>query len=292
MAERQVVIYRILHRPTGRCYVGSTVNFGTRKREHLRLLRCRKHHSPFLQKAWQDGSEDDFCFEIIESCLESQRVIREQHHIDNLGAEFNYGPVLGSGMPRPTPWMIGNRNGVGNRSRAGQRRGEEERMKVSKALKGRKQSANHRAARSNGMRGNKNGAGKRSAEFKEKMRQANLGRPAPWAAANARRSAAKRAIVPLAKEMDEIERAYLAGLLDTRVGGIYWPRGEESTTIRLVFRTPNKGLVSRIMEMTGTGRPTKVGWEANSDAARSVLRQLLPQLIAKRNLAERALQSG
>lgn len=58
-------IYSIQHKPSGKLYIGSSVNFTQRWASHITLLVMNKHHSPELQQLWNGGSPEDFTFEII-----------------------------------------------------------------------------------------------------------------------------------------------------------------------------------------------------------------------------------
>ena len=44
-------IYRILCIPTGKSYIGQTIDINRRKHEHFSTLRRNKHENPKLQKA-------------------------------------------------------------------------------------------------------------------------------------------------------------------------------------------------------------------------------------------------
>jgi group I intron endonuclease len=90
------IIYKISRIDTDQCYVGHTVEQPRRWWEHRNLLRGRKHHSPYLQSAWNKYGEDAFLFEVVEECLDEDKVVREQYWIDNLNSCFNSAPAAGS----------------------------------------------------------------------------------------------------------------------------------------------------------------------------------------------------
>lgn len=54
-------IYCIKNTATGKVYVGSSVNIHARWKTHQSSLRLKKHHSPYLQRAWDKYGAD--CFE-------------------------------------------------------------------------------------------------------------------------------------------------------------------------------------------------------------------------------------
>lgn len=58
-------IYAIIHRDSGRWYVGQSKNIGKRWRVHRIDLRRGSHHSVPLQRAWDKYGEDAFDFELL-----------------------------------------------------------------------------------------------------------------------------------------------------------------------------------------------------------------------------------
>jgi len=84
-----------------KCYVGSATNILDRWSNHLQGLRANKHHSIKLQRAWNKYGEDSFDFEIIESIkfeYKSSKIAAEQHYIDFLDSYhngYNSAPIAG-----------------------------------------------------------------------------------------------------------------------------------------------------------------------------------------------------
>jgi group I intron endonuclease len=60
--NKQAAVYAIKNIVTGQSYVGSTVSWRHRKACHLHLLRKGKHHSVWLQRAWDKYGSDAFVF--------------------------------------------------------------------------------------------------------------------------------------------------------------------------------------------------------------------------------------
>lgn len=91
--SRTPSIYQIRHIESGKVYVGSAAEPRKRYAIHLTLLRKGRHHSRYLQNAWNKYGEDAFVFEIIEPVLFVEDLItREQYWIDGLRAsERKYG---------------------------------------------------------------------------------------------------------------------------------------------------------------------------------------------------------
>jgi hypothetical protein len=76
-------IYKILNTVTNKVYIGSTFDFKTRKRIHLKDLRNNKHHSKYLQNSYNKYGEDIFVFEILEIIEDnSNLLIKEQYWIN------------------------------------------------------------------------------------------------------------------------------------------------------------------------------------------------------------------
>lgn len=82
-------IYKIEHRDSGRCYIGSAIDIGRRVSHHRCLLKRGKHHSRFLQASWDKYGADSFTFSTV--CLYDEHLLLhvEQRFIDILSPEFN-----------------------------------------------------------------------------------------------------------------------------------------------------------------------------------------------------------
>lgn len=90
-------IYQIRRIATEQCYVGHTVKqVELRWAAHLVLLSAGKHHSRYLQCAWDKYGMAHFNFELIEQCDDADKLLREQYYIDNLDSCFNTAKVAGS----------------------------------------------------------------------------------------------------------------------------------------------------------------------------------------------------
>lgn len=82
-------IYTIENRENGHTYVGSAVDFAARRRLHLHLLRHDKHHSPYLQRAFNKYGEEAFVFTLIEEAPRERLFERETYWIQTLLPEYN-----------------------------------------------------------------------------------------------------------------------------------------------------------------------------------------------------------
>lgn len=86
-------VYGIINIKNGKKYIGSTINFSRRKKEHLTMLRNNWHHSPYLQHAWNKYGETCFKFIILEKLKSEQDCyIEEQKYLDEYKTFLrNYG---------------------------------------------------------------------------------------------------------------------------------------------------------------------------------------------------------
>lgn len=111
-------IYEIVNRANGKRYIGSAKSFARRWAVHRCNLRKGKHHSTYLQSAWNKYGEANFEFRILNTCDVSELVAAEQEAIDTIRPEYNMSPTAGSTI--------------------GVEFSPERRAKISAALKGRK----------------------------------------------------------------------------------------------------------------------------------------------------------
>lgn len=102
-------IYSITHTASGRQYIGSSVCIYQRWRKHKQALKRGKHHSVYLQRAWNKYGADEFQFCIIEHCELEKLKEREQYFLDTCNPKFNgaksaNSPVL-RGQKLPKEWV-------------------------------------------------------------------------------------------------------------------------------------------------------------------------------------------
>ncbi len=80
----------------GRLYVGSSVDYRKRFRQHILQLRGGTHHCEALQKAYRTLGESNFSLRVIEIVPEKRLLLpREQHWIDTLQPFFNSSKFAG-----------------------------------------------------------------------------------------------------------------------------------------------------------------------------------------------------
>jgi predicted GIY-YIG superfamily endonuclease len=89
-------IYQLKSKTNGKIYIGSSRNIKGRIYEHLNQLKKLKHDNKYLQNHINKYGIDDLEISVVEYCSISKLLEREQFHMDNLNAEFNLVPAVGS----------------------------------------------------------------------------------------------------------------------------------------------------------------------------------------------------
>ena len=89
-------IYKITNIVNNHCYIGSAINIEGRWRTHKSFLNKGKHHSIYLQRAWNKYGENNFEFSILEKCEDSLLIEREQFYFEEINPEYNICKIAGS----------------------------------------------------------------------------------------------------------------------------------------------------------------------------------------------------
>ena len=92
-------VYRLVHVPTGRTYVGSSRNMAQRWAAHRKRLRAGIHENRRLQAVWSAHEETEFLFVVLETLETDNRcelIRREQLWLESLNPYFNLAPTAGS----------------------------------------------------------------------------------------------------------------------------------------------------------------------------------------------------
>lgn len=118
-------VYKIVCIENNKIYIGSSINTYKRWHNHRYELNNNKHHSPYLQRAWNKYGENKFTFQIIEKNEKNLLVEKEQFWMD---LYKSYDPKFG---------FNSNAKAEGNHSRKWT---AEQRIKYSKSRKGKKAS--------------------------------------------------------------------------------------------------------------------------------------------------------
>jgi group I intron endonuclease len=144
LGEQRGGIYRIICKPTGKVYVGSTSHIRKRKWEHRRGLLKQCHHNQHLQHAWNKYGKDGFAFSVLEYCPNDSLVEREQFYINLFNSDDNR---FGFNIYPPTGTPLGYKHTeetrakmsaskAGNTNTLGHHLTEEHKAKISKMSKG------------------------------------------------------------------------------------------------------------------------------------------------------------
>jgi len=75
-------IYQIHNLVNDMIYIGRTKNIIQRRRKHFSMLKSGNHWNKHLQAAFNKYGEENFSFEILEECSESELADREQYYIE------------------------------------------------------------------------------------------------------------------------------------------------------------------------------------------------------------------
>lgn len=126
-------IYAITNTINGHKYIGSAVDVKARWRCHRSDLNNDKHHSMYLQRAWNKYGADGFVFSVLEYCDSECLIEKEQFYLDNEHPEYNILPVAGSplgvSLSEETKLRI-------SKSKSGENCSAETRKRLSEAKKG------------------------------------------------------------------------------------------------------------------------------------------------------------
>jgi group I intron endonuclease len=148
-------VYLIENVANGRRYVGSANSLKKRFREHRRQLSEGRHHSRFLQRAWNKYGPLFFRFTVVAYCSRDDLLFYEQRLIDGLRPDYNTAPTAGS--------QLGYRHTEDSRRKMSFAR----RRNPSSPRKGMKHTAETLAKLSESRKGK--GTGPRSAEWKRNI---------------------------------------------------------------------------------------------------------------------------
>jgi group I intron endonuclease len=101
MRKKTIGIYYIVNNLNGKYYIGSSKNIEQRFTHHRYKLRCNKHTSHYLQRAWNKHGKDNFSFVVICELLpttdKSYLNELEQYFLDNADYEnvYNLAKIVG-----------------------------------------------------------------------------------------------------------------------------------------------------------------------------------------------------
>lgn len=92
-------IYQIRNLINNKVYVGSSSNLRTRMNAHFNELNKNKHHSIYLQNAFNKYGEQNFVFEVIEFVKNKDNLIESEQYwinkLDSVSSGYNIQPIAG-----------------------------------------------------------------------------------------------------------------------------------------------------------------------------------------------------
>ncbi len=145
-------IYSITNKITNECYVGQSFRLRSRISSHKRRLHRNAHINKHLQSAWNKYGSKNFVFRVVEElsddCTLKELTNAEQKWIDKLHPEYNKAPAAGSLLG--FIWSEDSRNKLSKTLIGhipwdkGLETPEKTKRKMSKAMKGRKLSEEHK----------------------------------------------------------------------------------------------------------------------------------------------------
>ena len=93
-------IYGIRNNVNEKRYIGSSVNIAKRFYRHRKDLRQGKHHSRYLQRAWDKYGEGSFTFYVEEFCEPDLCLILEDLYLSFGFPEYNINPFASTSKGR------------------------------------------------------------------------------------------------------------------------------------------------------------------------------------------------
>jgi len=150
-------VYKIQNTQNGRAYIGASKKVRERFDEHRCTLRKGKHRSEKLQSDWDNYSEEDFIFEMIEEVHDRKnRNEREKYYINLYDSCDNgYNSNLGGSGLMPGKMKRETREKISN-AKKGKSLSDETRAKMGIARKGKKVSDEGKKHQSEAKLGCKN----------------------------------------------------------------------------------------------------------------------------------------
>jgi group I intron endonuclease len=80
--RRHCGIYLITHLPSGKLYVGKSLDVFMRWNSHCNQLFMKTHHNKFLQALFDAGNYREFSFTILKLCKKTEVTALEKQYIN------------------------------------------------------------------------------------------------------------------------------------------------------------------------------------------------------------------
>jgi len=172
-------IYKITNLINNKVYIGQTIDFNKRKKEHINALKGNFHVNKHLQSSWNKYGEKSFKFELVELCDANNLTEREQYWIDFYGG-INSKNIYNNRDAGDSGTFSEEVRAKISAKNTGRHQSEETKAKLSKIFKGRHHTEEARKKISEAGKG-RIGAfkGKHlSEEHRHKISETMKGRPA------------------------------------------------------------------------------------------------------------------
>jgi hypothetical protein len=115
MKEKIICVYKIINLTNNKVYIGQSINYKNRVIKHRYDLRNNKNSSRKLQNTWNKYGENNFKFEIIETCTKDILSEREIYWINfydsmNNGYNLENGGRLNKELSKETKKLMSTNN--------------------------------------------------------------------------------------------------------------------------------------------------------------------------------------
>lgn len=113
-------IYKITNKVNGKVYIGQTINFRKRSKEHFSTLRKNVHRNPYLQHSYNKYGEDAFQISAIRICSHEELDELEIHYIkkyNSLNKNVGYNMLTGGNERRIVPEEVKKKIGLAHKGR-------------------------------------------------------------------------------------------------------------------------------------------------------------------------------
>lgn len=135
-------IYKISS-PSGKFYIGSSINIHSRWLAHNYLLAKGTHHSIYLQRAYNKYGPKSLEIEVVEYCEVNDLLSAEQRHIDEQNPAYNICRIAGSSRGVVLgPHSEEHRRKIGD-AQKGKKISDEQRIIIGNTHRGKKLSEAH-----------------------------------------------------------------------------------------------------------------------------------------------------
>lgn len=120
LSNRISCIYKITNKANGKVYIGQTINYKKRSKEHFSTLRKGVHRNQYLQFSFDKYGEDNFAIEILEVCPHEKLDELEIHYMneyDSLNKSVGYNMLTGGNERRVIPEEVRKKIGLAHKGR-------------------------------------------------------------------------------------------------------------------------------------------------------------------------------